>query len=189
MLNFSARSLLACAAFALLALPAAPTHAQDADDPTAPGSLFEVVQQTDSLATFVSTLRAAGLTDLLEEDGPFTVFAPTEAAFAALPESTFAPLLRPENRSSLRALLTYHVVEGRLMVADLRSRTTLKTLQGGQIGVDSTRTPITLRDGTEATVTTTNLPASNGVLHVIDTVLLPPQKTAAMDRQGATERR
>jgi uncharacterized surface protein with fasciclin (FAS1) repeats len=128
----------------------------------------------------VSTLRAAGLTDLLKRDGPFTVFAPTEAAFAALPESTFAPLLRPENQAGLRALLTYHVVEDRLTAQALYGRAALKTLQGAKIGVDTTTTPPTLLGGdAEATITTTDLPASNGVIHVIDAVLTPPEKTAA----------
>jgi uncharacterized surface protein with fasciclin (FAS1) repeats len=161
--------------------PSAPVHAQNAGQTTASAQqepLFQTLQQTDSLATFVSTLRAAGLTGLLKRDGPFTVFAPTEAAFAALPERTFAPLLRPENQSALRALLRYHIVEGRLTAEALRSRAALKTLQGANLGVDSTQTPITLMDGTEATITTTDLPASNGVLHVIDAVLLPPKKTA-----------
>ena len=163
------------------ALPSARVHAQPAGQTAAAAQqvpLFQTLRQTDSLSTFVSTLRAAGLTDLLKRDGPFTVFAPTEAAFAALPERTFAPLLRPENRSALRALLRYHIVEGRLTAETLRSRAALKTLQGANLGVDSTQTPITLMDGTEATITTTDLPASNGVLHIIDAVLLPPKKTA-----------
>jgi uncharacterized surface protein with fasciclin (FAS1) repeats len=177
------RPLLIVGLIVLLGLlPSAPGHAQETGGATASpqrAPLFQTLQQTDSLATFVSTLRAAGLTGLLKQEGPFTVFAPTEAAFAALPESTFAPLLRPENRSALRALLRYHIVEGRLTAEALRSRAALKTLQGANLGVDSTETPIRLRDGTEATVTTTNLPASNGVLHVIDAVLLPPKTTAA----------
>ena len=184
--TFSTRSLIVCAVAGLLAFSTAPSHAQDTSDAASSPqstSLFETIQQTDSLATFVSTLRAAGLTRMLkQQDGPFTVFAPTEAAFAALPESTFAPLLRPENRPALQALLKYHVVEGRITADTLQSRATLKTLQGATIGVDSTRTPITLTDGSVATVTTTDLPASNGVLHVIDTVLLPPKKTAANEK-------
>lgn len=179
----SPRLFIACTV--LVALLTAPVHAQGTEEPTPPGqspSLFPTLQQTDSLKTFVSTLRAAGLTDLLRQDGPFTVLAPTESAFAALPEDTFAPLLRPENQSALRALLKYHIVEGRITAADLRDRAALKTLQGSKIGVDTTATPVTLLDGTEATITTTNLPASNGVLHVIDTVLRPPETTAAKQK-------
>jgi uncharacterized surface protein with fasciclin (FAS1) repeats len=183
--DFLTRTLIVGAVATLLLFSAAPAYAQDAGQRPSPRerpSLFQTLQQTDSLATFVSTLRAAGLTDLLKRDGPFTVFAPTEAAFAALPESTFAPLLRRENRTELRALLKYHLVEGRLTAQDLYDRAALKTLQGANLGVDSTQTPVTLTNGTEATITTTDLPAANGVVHVIDTVLIPPEKTAAKQK-------
>jgi uncharacterized surface protein with fasciclin (FAS1) repeats len=179
------RPLIACAALLLVAGLAAPVQAQRTDAPAPSAqrpSLLQVIKQTDSLATFLSTLRVSGLTKLMKRDGPVTVFAPTEAAFAALPKSTFAPLLRPENRSQLRALLQYHIVEGRLTAEDLDGRATLKTLQGAKIGVDTTQAAVTLTNGTEATVTTVDLPASNGLLHIIDAVLMPPEKTAANDR-------
>ena len=175
------RTLIACATFILTVGPVAPAQAQSGSEPSSAQhtSLFQVIQQTDSLATFSSTLRVAGLAGLMKRDGPFTVFAPTEAAFESLPESTFAPLLRPENRAQLRALLKYHIVEGRLTAADLNGPRAFKTLQGAKIGVDSTQAAVTLTDGTNATVTTIDLPAANGVLHLIDAVLIPPEKTAA----------
>lgn len=179
------RTLIACAVLMLVAGSAAPVQAQNTGTPAPSAqraSLLQVIQQTDSLATFLSTLRVSGLTELMKQDGPFTVFAPTEAAFAALPKSTFAPLLRPENQSQLRALLRYHIVEGRLTAEDLDGHAALKTLQGAKIGVDTTQAAVTLMNGTKATVTTVDLPASNGILHVIDAVLMPPEKTAANDR-------
>lgn len=179
--DFFSRTLIACAILILLTGPAAQGQAQNTGEapPSAKrASLLQTIQQTDSLATFVSTLRLSGLVDLMKREGPFTVFAPTEAAFAALPERTFAPLLRPENRTQLRALLKYHVVEGRFTAEDLRGQAALKTLQGAKIGVDSTQTALIVRDGAEASVITHDLPASNGILHVIDTVLLPPETTA-----------
>ena len=179
------RTLIACAAFVLIAGPAPQVLAQNTGEasPSAQrASLLQIIQQTDSVATFLSTLRASGLTELMKRKGPFTVFVPTEAAFAALPERTFSPLLRPENRAQLRSLLKYHIVEGRLTTEDLRGRSALKTLQGAKIGVDSTQTALILRDGAKATVRPLDRPASNGILHVIDTVLMPPETTAANDK-------
>jgi Secreted and surface protein containing fasciclin-like repeats len=179
------RTLIACAVLTLTAGPATPAQTQNAGTPDSSAqraSLLQTIQQTDSLATFLSTLRVSGLTELMKRDGPFTVFAPTEAAFAALPKSTFAPLLRPENRAQLRALLRYHVVEGRFTAEALQDRPALETLQGATVGVDTSQAALILRDGRSATITTHDLPASNGILHVIDTVLTPPKTTADHDQ-------
>lgn len=157
-------SLLALA-LAFFALPRA--GAQPApDDPT----IVEVAAADADFSTLVTALEAAGLVDALQAEGPFTVFAPADAAFRALPEGTVATLLEPENVDTLRAILTYHVVPGRLEASDVAARSSLETLQGESL-------PVTVEDGIVrvggAKVVATDVPASNGVIHVVDAVLLP----------------
>lgn len=121
--------------------------------------------------TLVAAVEAAGLVETLTGEGPFTVFAPTDEAFAALPEGTVENLLLPENIDTLVAVLTYHVIPGAVMSADIAGQMLdVATVQGGEIHIDAT-------DGVmvnDATVITADIVASNGVIHVIDTVLLPP---------------
>ncbi len=120
-----------------------------------------------SFETLVAAVQAAGLVDTLKGDGPFTVFAPTDEAFAKLPEGTVEALL--DDPEKLAQILTYHVVPGRLMAADVVSADSLKTAQGGKLTVDTT-------DGARignASIIQTDITTSNGVIHVIDTVLLP----------------
>lgn len=120
--------------------------------------------------TLVAAVQAAGLVDTLRSDGPFTVFAPTDDAFAALPEGTVEALLLPENRDTLIAILTYHVVPAEIMSADIAGQTaTVATVQGGTLAVDATSGVMI----NEANVITADVDASNGVIHVIDAVLLP----------------
>ena len=119
--------------------------------------------------TLVAAVEAAGLVDTLKGDGPFTVFAPTDAAFAALPEGTVETLLKPENKDQLVAILTYHVVPGKVMSTDLSDDMKAATVQGGEITID-------LDNGVmvdEATVVTADIEADNGVIHVIDKVIMP----------------
>lgn len=120
--------------------------------------------------TLATALTAADLVDTLKGPGPFTVFAPTDAAFAKLPEGTLDTLLKPENKGQLVSILTYHVVSGKVMAADVVKLSEAKTVNGQSV-------TITVADGTvmvnNATVTQTDVEASNGVIHVIDTVLLP----------------
>ncbi len=120
--------------------------------------------------TLATALTAAGLVDTLKGTGPFTVFAPTDAAFAKLPEGTIAELLKPENKEKLTAILTYHVVSARAMAKDVQGMSKVKTINGKEL-------PLKVIDGKvmvgDATVTTADVGASNGVIHVIDTVLLP----------------
>ena len=120
--------------------------------------------------TLVAAVQAAGLVDTLKGDGPFTVFAPTDEAFAKLPAGTVEDLLKPENKDQLVAVLTYHVVPGKIMSGDVAGTTAMvETVQGGKLSVDAT-------DGVkvdEATVISADIEASNGVIHVIDTVVLP----------------
>ncbi|MEL7092676.1 MAG: fasciclin domain-containing protein [Pseudomonadota bacterium] len=122
-----------------------------------------------SFETLVAAVQAAGLVDTLKGDGPFTVFAPTDEAFAALPEGTVESLLLPENKDQLVAILTYHVVPGKVMSTDLQDDMEAATVQGESIMID-------LDNGVmidNASVTTADIETSNGVIHVIDSVILP----------------
>lgn len=120
--------------------------------------------------TLAAALKAAGLVDTLKGKGPFTVFAPTDAAFAKLPEGTLESLLKPENRDKLIAILTYHVVPGKVLAADVVKLSKAKTVQGGEAKIQ-------LKDGAvlvdNAKVVKTDIHAFNGVIHVIDAVILP----------------
>ncbi|MEM8761269.1 MAG: fasciclin domain-containing protein, partial [Pseudomonadota bacterium] len=120
--------------------------------------------------TLVAAVQAAGLVETLKGEGPFTVFAPTDAAFAALPPGTVDNLLKPENRDTLVSVLTYHVVAGKVMSGDIAGQTlSAPTVQGSALDIDAT-------NGVQvnnATVVAADVEASNGVIHVIDTVLLP----------------
>lgn len=120
--------------------------------------------------TLVAAVDAAGLVDTLKGDGPFTVFAPTDEAFAALPAGTVENLLLPENRDQLVAVLTYHVVPGKVMSADIAGQSLqVASVEGSELSVDAT-------DGVSvdaATIITADIEASNGVIHVIDQVVLP----------------
>jgi uncharacterized surface protein with fasciclin (FAS1) repeats len=120
--------------------------------------------------TLAAALKAAGLVDTLKGAGPFTVFAPTDAAFAKLPKGTVEDLLKPENKAKLTAILTYHVVAGKVMAADVVKVKDAKTVQGGSIKVNAAGGKVMVD---AANVTRTDIAASNGVIHVIDTVLMP----------------
>jgi uncharacterized surface protein with fasciclin (FAS1) repeats len=132
--------------------------------------------------TLVAAVRAAGLVDTLEGPGPFTVFAPTNEAFAKLPEGTVDMLLKPENRDMLTKVLTYHVVAGRLSTADIEKeiragggKAELKTVSGGTLTAMKHGSKIVLHDekGSMSTITIANVYQSNGVIQVVDTVLMP----------------
>jgi uncharacterized surface protein with fasciclin (FAS1) repeats len=132
--------------------------------------------------TLVAAVKAAGLVETLQSDGPFTVFAPVNAAFDALPSGTVATLLKPENKAALTAVLTYHVVPGRMnakalerMIKKGGGKATLKTVQGGELIATLSGDTIKITDakGGTAKITITNVNQSNGVIHVIDRVLLP----------------
>jgi uncharacterized surface protein with fasciclin (FAS1) repeats len=120
--------------------------------------------------TLATALTAAGLVDTLKGAGPFTVFAPTDAAFAKLPEGTIAELLKPENKEKLTAILTYHVVSAKAMAKDVQGMSKVKTINGKELSLKVVDGKVMVGD---ATVTTADIEASNGVIHVIDTVLLP----------------
>jgi uncharacterized surface protein with fasciclin (FAS1) repeats len=132
--------------------------------------IVDLAVSTEFLSTLVAAVKAGDLVGVLKSEGPFTVFAPTNDAFAKLPAGTVENLLKPENKAQLVAVLTYHVVPGKVMSKDLKNGQKAKTVQGSEITV-------TLKDGkamiNNATVTAADIEASNGVVHVIDTVILP----------------
>ena len=120
--------------------------------------------------TLAAALGAAGLVDTVKGAGPFTVFAPTDAAFAKLPAGTVENLLKPENKAQLSAILTYHVVPGMVMAGDVVKLKEAKTVNGGMLKVKVDGADVMIND---AKVTSTDIVASNGVIHVIDSVVLP----------------
>tara|TARA_B100000780_G_C20909977_1_gene362329 strand:+ start:81 stop:566 length:486 start_codon:yes stop_codon:yes gene_type:complete len=122
-----------------------------------------------SFTTLVAAVQAAGLVETLKGEGPFTVFAPTDEAFAALPEGTIQALLLPENKEKLISILTYHVVSGKVMSGALSNNTMAETVQGGQVKIMTTG-GVTVNG---ANVITADIEASNGVIHVIDAVIMP----------------
>lgn len=135
-------------------------HSKDIVDTAAGAGSFD---------TLVAAVQAAGLVDTLKGEGPFTVFAPTDEAFAALPEGTVETLLKPENKDQLTAILTYHVVPGKVMSGDLSNNMMAKTAQGGEVTI-MTEGGVTVNG---ANVVSADVMASNGVIHVIDQVIIP----------------
>jgi uncharacterized surface protein with fasciclin (FAS1) repeats len=133
-------------------------------------NIVETAVAAGQFQTLVAAVKAAGLAETLAGDGPFTVFAPTDAAFAKLPEGTVEELLKPENKDKLVAILTYHVVPGKVMSGDIAGKELeAETVQGQKLMIDAT-------DGVkvdEANVVQADVMADNGVIHVIDTVVLP----------------
>ena len=132
--------------------------------------IVDIAASNGNFNTLVAAVQAAGLVDTLKSEGPFTVFAPTDAAFAALPAGTVDNLLLPENKDQLVAILTYHVVPGAVTSDQLAGqRLSVATVNGANVHIDGTN-GVTVED---ANVTTADIMASNGVIHVIDSVLLP----------------
>ena len=131
--------------------------------------IVDTAVEAGSFNTLVAAVGAAGLVETLKGDGPFTVFAPTDEAFAALPEGTVDTLLKPKNKDQLVAILTYHVVPGKVMSGDLADGMTAATVQGGDVTI-ATEGGVMVND---ANVVTADVEASNGVIHVIDKVIMP----------------
>ena len=132
--------------------------------------IVDTAVSAGSFKTLVAAVQAAGLVDTLKGTGPFTVFAPTDDAFAKLPPGTLESLLKPENKSKLAGILTFHVVPGKQMAANVIASKTLKTVQGQELAVE-------IKDGKAyvngAQIVKTDIVTSNGVIHVIDAVVLP----------------
>ena len=141
-----------------------------ADCGTCDKTIVENAVATKDFSTLVAAVKAAGLVETLSGKGPFTVFAPTNEAFEKLPEGTVANLLKPENKKKLAAVLTYHVVAGKVMAADVVKLSKAKTVQGSEV-------QIKVKDGKvkvdNANVVKTDIASKNGVIHVIDSVILP----------------
>jgi uncharacterized surface protein with fasciclin (FAS1) repeats len=135
-----------------------------------PGDIVAVASSTEGFSTLVAAVEAAGLVETLQGEGPFTVFAPTDEAFAALPEGVLDALLLPENQETLVKILTYHVVPGEVLAADVTAGE-VTTVEGQPITV-TTDGGVQLNGS--ANVVATDVMASNGVIHVIDAVILPP---------------
>jgi uncharacterized surface protein with fasciclin (FAS1) repeats len=132
--------------------------------------IVDTAASAGDFKTLVAAIEAAGLVETLKGKGPFTVFAPTDAAFAKLPAGTLEDLLKPENKDKLTAILTYHVVAGKIMSADIAGKTEMvESVEGDKLTVDAMK-GVKIDN---ATVTSADIEASNGVIHVIDKVLLP----------------
>jgi uncharacterized surface protein with fasciclin (FAS1) repeats len=149
----------------------AKTHVQTVALKAEAKDIVDTAVAAGSFKTLVAAVQAAGLVETLKGEGPFTVFAPTDEAFAKLPAGTVESLLKPENKDKLVAVLTYHVVPGKVMAADVVKLTEAPTVQGSKAKVK-------VADGTvmidNAKVVKTDIETSNGVIHVIDAVILPP---------------
>ena len=161
---------------------AAPTEAPAAQ------TIVDIAASDERFSTLVAAVQAAGLAETLSGEGPFTVFAPTNDAFAALPAGTVDNLLLPENKQQLTDILLYHVVPGKVMAADavaLDGQMADTALEGKQIAIAADMGNVTLNEN--AKVIITDLAAANGVIHVIDTVLLPPSDEAAMEKQDIVD--
>jgi len=141
-----------------------------AADRTAQKDIVDTAVAAGSFKTLAAALQAAGLADTLKGPGPFTVFAPTDAAFAKLPAGTVETLLKPENKDKLTAILTYHVVPGRVPSAKVAGMSSAPTVNGKTLAISSDHGTVTVAG---ANVVKTDILCSNGVIHVIDTVLLP----------------
>jgi uncharacterized surface protein with fasciclin (FAS1) repeats len=158
------RVMVAAAAAVALTVSGSAVRAQQKD-------IVDTAVAAGSFKTLAAALTAAGLVDTLKGDGPFTVFAPTDEAFAKLPAGTVEDLLKPENKAKLQAILTYHVVAGAVMAAQVTSLKEAKTVNGQAVKVSTMGGSVMINN---AKVIKADIKTSNGVIHVIDTVILPP---------------
>ena len=133
-------------------------------------NIVEVAVANGSFNTLVAAVQAAGLVDTLSGDGPFTVFAPTDEAFAKLPAGTVETLLKPENLAKLQGILTYHVISGKVMSSDIQPTQMVKTVNGKEVSIKLSGGTVNVDN---AKVVAADVAASNGVIHVIDAVILP----------------
>ncbi len=162
--NFVGLAVLLQLTIALLASPAI------AGDKSYKKDIVDTAVAAGQFETLAAALGAAELVDTLKGDGPFTVFAPTDEAFAKLPEGTIETLLKPENRDQLVAILTYHVVPGKVAAADVVKLDEAATVNGEKVAITVADSGVRVND---ANVVATDIAASNGIIHVIDTVIIP----------------
>ena len=164
-------ALLTAALFSTLVATQVPAAHHEGDHaPMATANIVEVAAGNESFSTLVAAVKAAGLVEVLAGEGPYTVFAPTDEAFAKLPAGTVEDLLKPENKDKLVAVLTYHVVPGKVMAADVVKLDKATTVQGGAVTIAASAEGVKVDN---ANVVMTDVAASNGVIHVIDAVILP----------------
>lgn len=161
--------ILACVAMGLVAFGSSVAKSQAAEK-----NIVEIAAANPDFSTLVAAVKAAGLAETLSGKGPFTVFAPTNAAFDKLPKGTVETLLKPENKAKLAAILTYHVVGAKVLAADAVKLDKAKTVNGADFTIEVKDGSVLLNDSTK--VVKTDILASNGVIHVIDAVLMPPAK-------------
>ena len=135
--------------------------------------IVDTAASKEAFKTLVTAVKAADLVEALKGKGPFTVFAPTNAAFEKLPDGTLESLLEPANKSKLQAILKYHVVPGKMMAGKVVNQDTIETLQGAELDVEVKDDKVMVGG---AQVTATDVKAKNGVIHVIDSVMLPPEE-------------
>ena len=143
---------------------------EDESDMQGGKDIVETAKEAGQFETLVSAIEAADLVDTLKGEGPFTVFAPTDEAFSVLPDGAVDDLLRPENKEKLQAVLTYHVVPEKLMAEDVMAQDSAATVQGQELELSTDGHEVMVND---ATVIKGNIEASNGIIHVIDGVLMP----------------
>jgi uncharacterized surface protein with fasciclin (FAS1) repeats len=167
-MNF--RKTLLAVALSAAAVVAVPAFAANHGNHSTP-SIVGIASTNTDFETLTAALKAADLVATLEGKGPFTVFAPTDEAFAKLPAGTLEDLLKPENKAKLAAILTYHVVAGDVKAADVVKLTSAKTVNGAEVKIVVADGKVKVND---ANVVTTDIKASNGTIHVIDSVILPP---------------
>lgn len=162
----------ACALAILLGLAACADEAVDQNSFTAPKDIFETIQPAKKLEIFVAAIEAADLADTLKSEGPYTVFAPTDAAFEKFGLATVESLMLPENQDKLAFVLSYHIVPGKYLTSDIGEAVIdIFTVEGGALTVDGTNTDkIRVND---AIILAADIEVRNGVIHAIDTVLLP----------------
>ena len=164
------KKIISAVSGVLLMLTAACSTAGNTQKAASPADIVDTAVAAGDFNTLVAAVQAAGLVETLKGKGPFTVFAPTDAAFAALPPGTVETLLKPENKDQLAAILTYHVVPGKVMSSDIAGKKLdAATVQGQTVAIDAT-SGVTVND---ASVVAADVEASNGVIHVIDKVILP----------------
>lgn len=168
--EFEMRSLFALAMTFVVSASVLTTSVKAEAPATAEKTIVEVAVGAKTFNTLVAAVKAAGLVETLSGEGPFTVFAPTDEAFAKLPEGTVETLLKPENKAKLVAILTYHVVSGKVMAADVVKLTEAKTVQGTTVDIKVEGDTVMVD---KAKVVKTDIACKNGVIHVIDSVILP----------------
>jgi len=157
---------IVAAAAAMVGVSAASVTAAEKD-------IVDTAVASGDFTTLAAALKAAGLVETLKGAGPFTVFAPTDAAFEKLPAGTVENLLKPENKAQLTAILTYHVVPGEVTAAQVVTMTEVETVSGKPLEIDASGGTVKVN---QATVVTPDVMATNGVIHVVDAVLLPPNQ-------------